>query len=71
MSTGETVTTPVMEETVEEARSVLATIIANVVSLIRTLAIYVMEIARMLVKWIGEHPLATILAIVNVSILVS
>jgi len=71
VSTGETVTTPVMEETVEEARSVLATIIANVVSLIRTLAIYVMEIARMLVKWIGEHPLATILAIVNVSILVS
>ena len=71
MSVGETVTTPIMEETVEEARSVLATIIANVVSLIRTLAIYVCEIARMLVKWIGEHPLATILAIANVCILVS
>lgn len=67
----ETVTTPVLEETIEEARSVFATLIANIVSVIRTLIIYILEISRKLVTYIGEHPLATLLLVTNVCILVS
>jgi len=71
MSEVGTVTHPIMEESVEEARSFLATIVANIISLIRTLMIYVSEIARKIITWIGEHPLATLLMVVNVSIWVS
>jgi len=55
----------------EEARSLLGTIVAQIITLVRNIVSYVMEMVRRFIQWSGEHPLATILTIANISIWVS
>jgi len=55
----------------EEARSVIGTVIAQIITLVRNVISYVMEYLRRFMAWAGEHPLATILFIANVTIWVS
>jgi len=55
----------------EEARSTFATIVGNLIAIIRTIIAYAMEIIRRIMQWAGEHPLAFTLIMVNAIILFS
>ena len=55
----------------EEARSVLGTIFAQVLTIVRTVLAYAAEVIRRFMAWAGEHPLAAILLTTNVIIWVS
>jgi len=56
---------------VEEARSALATVIANVLGIVRTIATYILEMVRRIWTWAGEHPLGMLMLVTNVCILLS
>ena len=64
---------PIMlsDQVSEEARSVLASLITQIINFVRTLIAYVMEIIRRFTQWAGEHPLATLLFITNFAILIA
>lgn len=55
----------------EEATSALGTTIAQILTILRTIITYALEVSRRLVAWMGEHPLAALLAIANLAILIS
>jgi len=55
----------------EEARSVLGTAIAQLVTLIRNIVNYLMTYMGRFYAWISEHPLAGILFIANMCVLIS
>jgi len=55
----------------EEARSVIGTIIAQILTIARTILTYVLEYIRRFYEWAGEHPLAALLFIVDVAIWIS
>lgn len=58
-------------EQVEEARSVLASVLTQMINTVRTILAYVMEIFSRFVKYAGEHPLAMVLTVANVCIWIS
>ena len=55
----------------EEAKTALGSLITQLINFLRTIMAYVMEIVRRFIAWSGEHPLAAVLASVNVAIWVS
>jgi len=55
----------------EEARSIVASLITQVINTVRTVVAYAMEIMRRFIQWTGEHPLAAILTVVDICIWVS
>jgi len=55
----------------EEARSAIATFIAQMITLVRTIITYLMEYVRRIIEWAGEHPLATVLLTTNFIIWIS
>jgi hypothetical protein len=55
----------------EEARSAIGTLLAQILTIVRTIVAYAMEIMRRFVSWAGEHPLAATLAVVNFAIWIS
>lgn len=58
-------------ETVErESVSAVGTTIAQIFAFIRNIISYILEYLRKILEWMGNHPLASILFITNMSILV-
>ena len=55
----------------EEARSIIGTVLAQAITLIRNIVSYVMEYVRRFLAWVGEHPLASTLMVVNMAIWIS
>jgi len=55
----------------EEARSAVATYIAQIITFIRQIFAYLMEYTRKLLEWTGEHPLASILLLTNIMVWIS
>jgi len=55
----------------EEARSTIATVIAQVITIVRQIIAYVMEYMRKFLEWSGEHPLASTLLLANMVIWMS
>lgn len=55
----------------DEARSVLASAITQIINFIRTLVAYAMEYMRKFYTYMAEHPLAMTLFIANVIVWVS
>jgi len=55
----------------EEARSMMATVVGQILAIVRTIVTYVMEVVDKITAWIGEHPLATLLMVANICIWVS
>ncbi len=55
----------------EEARSALGTIFAQILTIVRTVIAYAVEVMRRFAAWAGEHPLAAILFTTNIIIWVS
>jgi len=58
----------VVEESIQEARAVLASIISQIMIFFRRLLEYVLSIARRFFEWSAENPLASTLMIVNFTI---
>jgi len=55
----------------EEAKSLMATVVGQIIAIVRVIVTYVMETMDRIASWIGEHPLATLLMIANICIWVS
>ena len=55
----------------EEAKSVLGTLLAQIITLVRNIINYALHYMSLFVEWAGKHPLASILLITNFSILIS
>jgi len=55
----------------EEARSVIGTVLAQAITLVRNVVSYVLEYVRKFLAWVGEHPLAATLLIANMAIWIS
>jgi len=61
----------VADTVAEEARSALASLLTQIINLVRNIVAYVMEMVRRFMQWAGEHPLACVLTVANVCIWVS
>ena len=55
----------------EEARSTIATVLAQIITIVRQIIAYVMEYMRKFLEWSGEHPLASTLLLANMVIWMS
>lgn len=55
----------------EEARSVLGTMIAQIIGIVRAIINFAIKVGGKVVEWAGEHPLALTLAVANMVIWVS
>jgi len=55
----------------EEARSTIATVLAQTITLIRQIIAYIMEYMRKFLEWSGDHPLASTLLLANIMVWVS
>jgi len=55
----------------EEAKSTIATVLAQIITLLRQFFAYIMEYMRKLLEWSGEHPLASLMLLTNMIIWVS
>jgi hypothetical protein len=55
----------------EEARSVLGSLVTQMISIARDIIRWLMNIAGTIMSWSGEHPLATIMLVCNVAIWLS
>jgi len=53
------------EETYEEARSVLGSLITRLIAIVQQLIRWVSSVVSQIVKWAGEHPLAMTLLVAN------
>jgi hypothetical protein len=53
------------EETYEEARSVLGSLITRLIAIVQQLIRWVTSVVSQIVKWTGEHPLAMTLLVSN------
>jgi hypothetical protein len=53
------------EETYEEARSVLGSLITRLIAIVQQLIRWVTSVVSQIVKWTGEHPLAMTLLVAN------
>lgn len=56
---------------VEESRSVLATMIGQLMTIVRQIIDAVLRITRQIITYASEHPLALILLVTNIAIWVS
>jgi len=61
----------VAEESIEEARSVLGSLITQIIATIRTILRYVMHLSNRIIEYASQHPLALILLTANVCIWIS
>jgi len=52
----------------EEARSVLGSVVTQLVAIVRQIINYVMSITRQVITYAGEHPLALTLMVCNVMV---
>ncbi|OYT26592.1 MAG: hypothetical protein B6U97_03475 [Candidatus Altiarchaeales archaeon ex4484_96] len=59
---------PVVEESIQEARAVLASVISQIMVFFRRLMEYVLNFAQQFWTWAGQHPLACICMVVNFTI---
>jgi hypothetical protein len=59
------------EQAYEEGRSVLASFITQLISIVRQLIKWVTDVAKRIIEWTAEHPLAMILLVTNICIWVS
>ena len=55
----------------EEAKSTIATVLAQIITLLRQFFAYIMEYMRKFLEWSGEHPLASLMLLTNMIIWVS
>lgn len=55
----------------EEARSVLGTLIAQIIGIVRAIINTVLSVVRQVVQWSGENPMALTLGVANLIIWVS
>ena len=55
----------------EEARSAIATVLAQVITFVRQIFAYIMEYMKRFLEWSGEHPLASTLLLANIMIWIS
>jgi len=55
----------------EESRSVIATVIAQIINAIRTCIAYALEYMRKFLEWSGEHPLASLLLLNTIIVFIS
>lgn len=55
----------------EEARSVIGTLIAQIIGVVRAIVNFALGMSRRFIEWAGEHPLALILTVANVMVWVS
>lgn len=58
-------------ETYEEARSVLGSMVTQMIAIVRQMLTYVYILTRQVMTYAGEHPLALTLLVCNVMIWVS
>jgi len=56
---------------VEEGRSLLATVVGQIIAIVRTIISYLMDAINRFIGWAGQHPLASILTVANIAIWVS
>ena len=54
-----------------EANDILATGLAQLLTMIRTILIYALALSKKLIQFLGTHPLASLLLIENMAILIS
>ncbi len=54
-----------------EATTIAGSVLSQIINTVRTIVAYVMEILRRVYTWIGEHPLAFSLAMINLVILIA
>ncbi len=59
------------EEVYEEGRSVLASLITQLISIVRTILNFALKVSSQVIAWAGEHPLASLLLVSNIIIWVS
>jgi hypothetical protein len=56
------------EEAYEEARSVLGSLVTQLISIVRTILNLALKITRQVITYASEHPLAMILLVSNIMI---
>ena len=59
------------EQAYEEGRSVLASFLTQLIAIVRQLIKWVTDVAKRIIEWTAEHPLAMILLVTNICIWVS
>jgi hypothetical protein len=59
------------EQGYEEARSVLGSFITQLIAIVRQLIKWVTDVAKRIIEWTAEHPLAMTLLVANICIWVS
>jgi hypothetical protein len=59
------------EQGYEEARSVLGSFITQLIAIVRQLIKWVTDVAKRIIEWTAEHPLAMLLLVTNICIWVS
>ena len=59
------------EQVYEEGRSVLASFITQLIAIVRQLIKWVTDVAKRIIEWTAEHPLAMLLLVTNICIWVS
>jgi len=64
-------TAEVLEPGLSELRSVLGSVVGNIIAVIRTIVTYMLRLAERVVHWAGEHPMAFTMVAVNLIILFS
>jgi hypothetical protein len=55
----------------QEGRSLLASIVTQLVSIVRQILTFLMNLSVRFVEWAGEHPLAAITSVINMAIWIS
>ena len=63
--------TMLADQTAEEAKSVVGSLITQLMNMARTVIAYIMEMVRRFIQWAGEHPLATTMLACNIMVWVS
>jgi hypothetical protein len=59
------------EQAYEESRSALGSFITQLIAVVRQLIKWVTDVAKRIIEWTAEHPLAMTLLVANICIWVS
>lgn len=59
------------QQVYEEARSVLGSLVTRLIAIIHMILDHIVRLAKQVIAWASEHPLAFILLVTNVAILIS
>jgi hypothetical protein len=59
------------QQVYEEGRSMIASLITQLISIVRTIVNYVLGLMQRFITWAGENPLSTVLITANLCIWVS